>query len=214
MDKGNLLDEIADTEICENTSQMLHEQLLPNNTDEITLPGQVLKPVSTMTVRCETIRKVTTSDGSPVPELSESPFQIDIAMWVPCMYGGEIMLSLFMSAFLLWSMNSNLKIIGSSHDGTCEKEVGFATYLVASISLVKAILAISVASRLVHRAMTEGRGFQTNRVVLRRQVYLCRTVTSKTMFTMLFICDLMTFATFFICMPIRPIAMEWCQGFY
>ena len=31
---------------------------------------------------------------------------------------------------------------------------------------------------------------------------------------MLFICDLLTFSSFFICMPIRPVAMESCRGFY
>ena len=76
------------------------------------------------------------------------PFRIDIVMWVPCMYVGEIMGSLAMASFMIWSMYSNVEIIGSSNGGACEQELGFATYFLAALTVVKAILSGYVATRL------------------------------------------------------------------
>ena len=65
-----------------------------------------IQPVKVMTLRGDAVRHVITEDGRPPPELSDMPFRIDIVMWVPCMYVGEIMGSQAMASFMIWSMYS------------------------------------------------------------------------------------------------------------
>ena len=168
-----------------------------------------------MTLRGDAVRHTMTEDGRPAPELYEIPFLVDIVMWVPCMYVGEILGSATMACFMIWTMHSTVDIIGSSNDGQCQEELSFDTYFLTSLILIKAILAIIVALRLFIQSYRQREArFQINRVVLRRQVFFCRTTTSKNVYAILFICDLLTVSSFFICMPIRPIASEWCHGFY
>ena len=174
MDKSDhlLLDMDTGNE-SEATNQMLKERLLPNEEPGINLDGksstgqttrsisisssqdgvvskqlEKIQPVKVMTLRGDAVRHVITEDGRPPPELSDMPFRIDIVMWVPCMYVGEIMGSLAMASFMIWSMYSEMAVIGSSNNGLCKESLGFATYFLAALTLIKTILSMYVAIRL------------------------------------------------------------------
>ena len=64
------------------------------------------------------------------------------------MYLGEIMGSITMAGFMIWAMYCNNEIIGSSNNGMCEEELGFSTYFVTSLILIKTVLSAIVTLRM------------------------------------------------------------------
>lgn len=96
-----------------------------------------------MTVRNDNVRRVTLPDGSPVPQ-PQTPCRIDIVLFIPILYLGEIIASVFTAAILVWSMLSTSLFFGSP-DGKCEEAVGPATYAMAALILVKLVLATIVS---------------------------------------------------------------------
>ena len=56
-------------------------------------------------------------DGSPAPRPYEQTALFDMRIWAPVMYLGEILGSWVMASFLVWTMNSDALIFGSSNDG-------------------------------------------------------------------------------------------------
>ena len=101
-----------------------------------------------MTLRGDAVRHILTEDGRPAPELREIPFLVDIVMWVPCMYVGEILGSTTMAILMIWTMNTKIDIIGSSNNGQCQEELSLDTYFLTALIIIKSILSIIVALRL------------------------------------------------------------------
>jgi len=199
------LGEAGDKDVFESPPK---KNLLLNSSLEIsptTSTGRI-KPVSKMTVLNDNVRRVRLPDGRPAPEPHVNhPIQIDIVLIIPVMYLGEILGSLVSAVVMVWTMNSSNTIFGSSTGGRCPDAVGPATYALTALVLLKTVLSSIVCLKLACQAITtEEDIFTEYRVMLRRYILHARTTAKKSVFLMLILSDLLTFATLFICVPLQP----------
>ena len=175
---------------------------------------RTIKAIRRMTVRSECVRRVTLPDGRPAPEPFSEPAYFHILVWVPIMYIGEIIGSCFMTVLLVFSMNSGLLIFGSKNAGDCPNAVGSETYALAALVGTKTILALVATYWMCCSRRIQEEYLDEQRIMLRRLEVHVVTLSHKTLLNMLYFCDLLTFVSVFICVPIWPDARTSCFGFY
>ena len=61
---------------------------------------------------------------------------------------------------------------------------------------------------------THEENLQLVRITLGRLRSVCRITKTKYLYYIMLFCDVLTFATFFICLPITDEARHYCSGFY
>ena len=126
------------------------------------------------------------------------------------MYFGELLGSTIAAFLLVWSMNSDALIFGSYMDGDCPDHLGTATYTLMSLIIVKLILSTIASCKLLVR----NRNLETYRTLLRRFILHVRFVSARWIYGILFTADFLTVAVLLTCIPVRPVAAEYCGTFY
>ena len=130
------------------------------------------------------------------------------------MYLGEILGSWVMASFLVWTMNSDALIFGSSNEGQCSDELGPETYALAAIVLFKIVLCLVASYWMCCSQNILDRNTEQRRFMLRRlQVHLI-IVKHRVINALLILCDILTLASVFLCIPMRPDATTACGGLY
>ena len=110
----------------------------------------MIKSVRKVSVRSQEVRRVSLPGGRPVPEPYEESANVDITLWISVAYFGEIAISWITSVILIWSMNSDLALFGSSNDGECTDAVGAETYATLSLVFIKAVLSSIVIGTMCY----------------------------------------------------------------
>ena len=168
-----------------------------------------------MTIRNDRVRRGTRPDGRPAPEPSSTGLQIDIAVFIPILYLGEILGS-FLSAFgMVISMNTNTFVFGSYNKGECPEALAFITYVLVLLVVIKTVLSCVASMTLCNQASNDRNfAFTEHRVLLRRITLLTRSTTQKCIYSCLILSDVLTFAALLMCLPMRPESKSDCGGFY
>ena len=153
-------------------------------------------------------------NGRPVPEPYEESANLDITLWIAVAYFGEIAVSWVTAVLLIWSMNSDLALFGSSNDGECSDAVGPETYATASIVFVKAVLSSIILGSICYSETIQQNDFVVERVLLRRLPLRTLILKNRCLLGMLYLCDLLTLVCFVMLFPIRSDAIGACRGWF